>query len=185
MGGTPVIEEDPDVVVEWVSWEGRPPGQEFAGYSPERKKENYEKAHKPLAEKYGVPIRIAGNDYRTTNLHMATYYARDKGKFKEFRNRCYKARWVDDLNLEDPEVVAKLGEEIGLDGEEIKAVIAEKRYLGALHSQRSQGKSLGIFGIPTFVVEGKRFWGADVIDDVKSEIARIKQERIEREKEEN
>ena len=113
MGGTPVIEEDPDVVVEWVSWEGRPPGQEFAGYSPEQKQESYENNHKPLAEKYNVPIRVAGGDYRTTNLHMATYYARDKGKFKEFRNRCYKARWEDDLNLEDLDIIAGLGEDVG------------------------------------------------------------------------
>ncbi len=185
MGGTPVIEEDPDVVVEWVSWEGRPPGQEFAGYSPEQKQESYENNHKPLAEKYNVPIRVAGGDYRTTNLHMATYYARDKGKFKEFRNRCYKARWEDDLNLEDLDVIAGLGEDVGLDGEEIKAVIAEGRYIGALHSQRAQGKGLGIYGIPTFVVEGKLFWGKDVIDDVKAEVARVKQERLEKEKEES
>ena len=100
MGGIPVREQDPDVKVEWVGWEGRPPGQPFADYSEENKRENYEKIHKPLAEKYSVPIRVAGADYRTTNAHIATYYARDMGKFKEFRNRVYKARWVEDLDLE-------------------------------------------------------------------------------------
>ena len=143
-----MIEEDPDVVVEWVSWEGRPPGQEFAGYSPERKKESYETNHKPLADKYDVPIRVAGGDYRTTNLHMATYYARDKGKFKEFRDRCYKARWVDDQNLEDLDVIAKLGEDVGLDGEEIKAVIAEGRYIGALPQPARPGKRSGYLRNP-------------------------------------
>ncbi|MFQ5915342.1 MAG: DsbA family protein [Nitrospinota bacterium] len=178
VGGIPILEQDPDIKVEWVSWEGRPPGRPFAGYSEERKRENYEKFHKPLAEKYGVPIRVAGNDYRTTNAHIATYYARDMGKFKEFRDRVYKARWVDDLNLESPDVLAQLGEEVGLDGGEIKQVIAEKRYLAALHSQRAQGKSQGIRGIPSFVVEGKVFWGTDVIDDVKAEVARVKRERV-------
>ncbi len=173
------------MVVEWVSWEGRPPGQDFAGYTPEQKKENYEANHKPLAEKYNVPIRPAGADYRTTGLHMATYYARDKGKFREFRDRCYQARWVEDLDLEDADVISRLGEDVGLDGEEIKNVIAEERYIGALHSQRAQGKSLGIFGIPTFVVEGKRFWGKDVIDDVRAEVARVRRERLEQEKEES
>ena len=79
------IEKDPDVKVEWVSWEGRPPGQDFAGYSPEQKQENYETNHKPLADKYGVPINLAGGNYRTTNAHLATYYARDNGKLIEFR----------------------------------------------------------------------------------------------------
>ena len=186
MGGSPVIEEDPDVRVEWVSWEGRPPGQDFAGFSPEEKKENYETNHKPLADKYEVPLRPAGGDYRTTNAHLATFYARDMDKFREFRDRIYKARWVDDLDLESPDVLAQCGEEIGLDGGEIKKVIAEKRYLPLLHSQRAQGKSMGIYGIPSFAVQGKIFWGKDVIDDVKAEVARLKEEKLaEQEKQEN
>jgi 2-hydroxychromene-2-carboxylate isomerase len=185
VGGTPVIEEDPDVKVEWVSWEGRPPGQEFAGYSPDQKKDNYENRHKPLAEKYSVPIIPAGADYRTTNAHLAAYYARDMGKLREFRDRVYKARWVEDLDLESPNVLAKLGEEVGLDGEQIKGVIADQRYLKVLHSQRDQGKSLGIYGIPSFVVQGKIFWGIDVIDDVKAEVSRIKKERLEEQEKNN
>ncbi len=178
MGGIPVREQDPDVKGEWVGWEGRPPGQPFAGYSEEKKRENYEKIHKPLAEKYSVPIRVAGADYRTTSAHIATYYARDMGKFKEFRNRVYKARWVDDLDLETPDVLARLGEEVGLDGNGIKQVIAEKRYLAILHSQRAQGKDLGIRGIPSFAIQGKVLWSTDPIDDVKAEVARVKQERL-------
>ncbi len=178
MGGIPILEQDPDVLVEWVGWEGRPPGQPFAGYSDERKRDNYEKVHKPLADKYGVPIRLAGLDYRTTNAHIATYYARDMGKFKKFRNRVYKARWVEDLDLVSPDVLARLGVEVGLDLDEIKQVISEKRYLAVLQSLRAQGKSLGIRGIPSFMVGGKVFWGTDVIDDVKAEVARVKQERL-------
>ena len=185
MGGIQILEQDPDVEVEWVSWEGRPPGEPFSGYSEEVKREKYQEVHKPIAEKYGVPIRVAGPDYRTTNAHIATYYARDMGRFKEFRNRVYKARWVEDLDLESPDVLARCGEKVGLDGEEIKQVIAEKRYLASLHSQREQGKSLGIFGIPSFVVEGKIFWGKDVIDDVKNEVERVKQERLEKQNLEN
>ncbi|MFC1491776.1 DsbA family protein [Nitrospinota bacterium] len=184
VGGTPVIEEDPDVKVEWVSWEGRPPGQEFKTRTPEERRESYEKSHKPLAEKYGVPLNPVTNSCRTTNAHMATFYARDMGKFKEYRDRIYRARWADDLDLEDAEVLARCGEDVGLDGGEIKKVIAEKRYLATLHSQRAQGKSLGISGIPSFVVQGKVFWGKDVVDDVKAEVARLKKEKLkEQEKE--
>ncbi|MBI4251151.1 MAG: DsbA family protein, partial [Candidatus Tectomicrobia bacterium] len=92
----------------------------------------------------------------------------------------YKARWVDDLNLESPDVLARLGEDVGLDGAGIKKVLAEQRYLAILHNQRAQGKSLGIYGIPSFVVRGKIFWGKDVIDDVRQEVARLKQDLLEK-----
>ena len=182
VGGSPLLERDPDVRVEWVSWEGRPPGSPFAPYSPEQRLENFEKNHKGLAAKYDVPIRPAGGNYRTTSAHLATFYAREQGKFREFRDRVYQARWVDDANLESPDVLAGLGEEIGLSGAEIKRVVAEQRYLAILHSQRAQGKGLGIYGIPSFIVRGKIFWGKDVIDDVRQEVARLKQDLLEKQK---
>ena len=182
MGGSPILEQDPDVKVEWVGWEGRPPGAPFAPYTPEKRMENYQNVHKPLAEKYGVPIGPAMKNLRTTNAHLAAYYAREMGKFREFRDRVYQARWVEDLNLEDTAVLAKLGEEVGLNKNEIHGVIAEKRYLSILHSQRAQGKSLGIHGIPSFIVRGKIFWGQDVIADVRREVAQLKQDLLEKQK---
>ena len=45
---------------------------------------------------------------------------------------------------------------------------------------------MGIYGIPSFAVQGKIFWGKDVIDDVKAEVARLKEEKLaEQEKQEN
>jgi 2-hydroxychromene-2-carboxylate isomerase len=179
VGGIPILEQDPDVEVEWVSWEGRPPGAPFKSFTPEERQEVYQKVHKPLADKYGVDIIVVSkNSYRTTNAHMTSFYARDMGKFVGFRDRVYQALWVDNLDLESPDVLARLGEDVGLDGDEIRKVIEEKRYFGALQSQRAQGKSLGIFGIPCFVVEGKIFWGKDVIDDLKEEVARLKKEKL-------
>jgi len=104
---------------------------------------------------------------------------------KEYRNRIYKARWVEDLDIEDPKILIQLGEEIGLNSKEIKSVIDEKRYLSVLHSQRSQGKSLGIFGIPSFVIRGKIFWGVDVIEELKVEIDLVKQKLIEEQEKED
>ncbi len=104
---------------------------------------------------------------------------------KEYRNRIYKARWVEDLDIEDPKILIQLGEEIGLNSKEIKNVIDEKRYLSVLHSQRSQGKSLGIFGIPSFVIRGKIFWGVDVIEELKEEIDLVKQKLIEEQEKED
>jgi|TARA_Y100000814_G_scaffold244162_1_gene189066 2-hydroxychromene-2-carboxylate isomerase len=112
-------------------------------------------------------------------------YSREKGKLKEYRNRIYKARWVEDLDIEDPNVLIQLGEEVGLKSKEIKDVINEKRYLSVLHSQRSQGKSLGIFGIPSFVIRGKIFWGVDVIEELKEEINKVKEKLIEEQEKED
>jgi predicted DsbA family dithiol-disulfide isomerase len=185
VGGTPEIENDSDVKVEWVSWEGRPSGQPLKERTPDDRQKAYETNHKPLAEKYDVPLNLVSRSNRTTDAHLATYYAREMGKLREFRDRIYQARWVEDLDLENTDVLARCGEEVGLDGKIIRQVIKEKRYLNILHSQRAQGKSLGIFGIPSFVVQGKIFWGKDVIEDVKTEVARLKQEKLKEQDKDN
>ncbi|MED5579979.1 MAG: DsbA family protein, partial [Nitrospinota bacterium] len=150
-----------------------------------KKLELYNTKFKPLADKYGVTINPPDKNCRTTNAHLATIYSREKGKLKEYRNRIYKGRWVEDLDIEDPKVLVKLGEEVGLDSKEIKNVINEKRYLSVLHSQRAQGKSIGIFGIPSFVIRGKIFWGVDVIEELKEEIEKVKQKLIEEQEKED
>ena len=185
VGGTPVLEKDPDIQIEWVSWEGRPPEKPFAPYTTEKKLELYNTKFKPLADKYNVPINPPEKNCRTTNAHLATIYSREKGKLKEYRNRIYKARWVEDLDIGNPNILIQLAEEIGLESKEIENVINEKRYLSVLHSQRAQGKSIGIFGIPSFVIRGKIFWGVDVIEELKEEIAIVKRKLIEEQEKED
>jgi len=88
-----------------------------------------------------VPINPPEKNCRTTNAHLATIYSREKGKLKEYRNRIYKARWVEDLDIEDPNVLIQLGEEVGLKSKEIKDVINEKPMTLWMFTPQKQNKS--------------------------------------------
>ena len=73
----------------------------------------------------------------------------------------FRAAWVRGLHIGDPEVVAAIAEEAGLDG---KAAVAQAQRLEAkerLRRQTDDAIAEGVFGVPTMIVDEELFWGYD------------------------
>ena len=150
---------------------GPPPGQPFAGYSRSKSGRATKPGTNPSPRSTASP---SGWRDRTTGPRTPTSPPSTrgtKGTTKPSATASTGRAGSRTSTSRAPRCSPGWGEEEGLDGEEIKKVIAEKRYLGSLHSQRAQGKAAGIYGIPSFVVDGKIFWGVDIIDDVKAAVA--------------
>ncbi|WP_326640864.1 DsbA family protein [Streptosporangium sp. NBC_01755] len=101
--------------------------------------------------------------------HLGYLAALDEGKGEEFVAATYRARWENGLNISDPDVVAAVAKEIGLD---------PVRIAGAHEDPLMQARSVaylkniekdGVFGVPMFMNGRDKFWGADrVLDFVAS-----------------
>jgi 2-hydroxychromene-2-carboxylate isomerase len=89
-------------------------------------------------------------------------FARRRGRFDEFSDRVFERFWRRDLNVEDPEALGAILDEIGLDAAEFDRYAAAegRRDLDACFAQADRDQ---IFGVPTFVVAGEPFWGEDRI----------------------
>lgn len=81
------------------------------------------------------------------------------------RRPLFRAAWAEDRDLGRPEVVAEVLRAAGLDPGLVAAADgdAPRRRLRT-HTDRA--RDLGIHGVPTFVVDGERFWGQDRLDQV-------------------
>ncbi len=77
-----------------------------------------------------------------------------------------RALWAEERDTADPDVRRRIGDENGFDGAAL--VQAETSpVVQALYRQYSEeAEALGVFGAPTFVIEGERFWGQDRLDFV-------------------
>lgn len=53
------------------------------------------------------------------------------------------------------EVLQRLGEEVGLDAERVRATLASDRYAGEVRGEEDTARELGITGVPFFVLGGK------------------------------
>ena len=68
-----------------------------------------------------------------------------------------------------------VADENGYDGATLLAAETSERVQRALSAVLAEAERLGVFGAPTFVVEGELFWGQDRLEFVDRALDRLRQ----------
>jgi len=75
-----------------------------------------------------------------------------------------RALWAEERDTSDARVRAEIANDNGLPGDELvaqeKSVPVQKLY----KDYSEEAERLGVFGAPTYVLEGERFWGQDRLE---------------------
>ncbi|MBV8030080.1 MAG: 2-hydroxychromene-2-carboxylate isomerase [Betaproteobacteria bacterium] len=75
-----------------------------------------------------------------------------------------RALWAEERNTADPAVRIAVANENGLPGESLSQE-EDSPSVQALYKKYSdEAERLGVFGAPTYVLDGERFWGQDRLD---------------------
>ena len=82
----------------------------------------------------------------------------------DFVRGVYRANFVDDREIAEPEVVAGVLAEVGVDARPLLDAAHAPANKDALRRQTEHAMELGIFGAPTFVSRGELFWGNDRLE---------------------
>ena len=111
----------------------------------------------------GLIIRGPEKVYDSTVAHCGMLHSQSHGGFRPYHDLVYERFFKRELDLEDAGAITALLEEAGSD----TAGFAE--YLqgeGPAEQARivAEAEEQGVFGVPTFVVEGELFWGHDRIE---------------------
>lgn len=86
------------------------------------------------------------------------------GKLPEFIRRVYAANFAEDRDISEPDVVADCLAGLVSDPRSVLAQAADESIKLRLRQNTEHAISLGIFGAPTFVVDGELFWGNDRLE---------------------
>merc|ERR1719195_1809604 len=118
-----------------------------------------------LAALMGVPLSMSSLMVPPTHTGRAFWYAHQKAGHDAAKNlgmAMYQAYWTDGKNLGNPEEVAKLGAAVLGVGEAEMLAGLKSPEAKQLHAQGvEQSITAGVWGSPTFVVDGEMFWGVD------------------------
>src|SRR5204862_4665182 len=80
--------------------------------------------------------------------------ARERGLHEPFHDRLMDAYWSEATNIGEPDELRRLAAEVGLDAEDVDAVIADpSAYLDAVEASTHEAQSIGINAIPAFVLD--------------------------------
>ena len=81
------------------------------------------------------------------------------------------ACWADGRELGDPGVLAEVVESVGLDPARLQARTQDAAVKNELRRLTDGALELGVFGVPSFVLDGEIFWGHDRLDYLAERLA--------------
>lgn len=123
-----------------------------------------------FARRHGIPFRQ--NPHFPINtltlMRMATGLRwREPQRFLPYVDAVYRAIWVDALDMNDPVVVAGVLRQAGFEPEALLALAGDAQVKQRLKDDTQEAVARGVFGAPTFFVDGEMYWGQDRLDFVK------------------
>jgi predicted DsbA family dithiol-disulfide isomerase len=91
----------------------------------------------------------------TFDAHRLTHFAAKYGKEGEVAEFLFKAYFTDSKHIGDPETLVKIAVEVGLDREEAASMLAGTQYTDEVRADEREAESLGIRGVPFYVINRK------------------------------
>jgi 2-hydroxychromene-2-carboxylate isomerase len=89
--------------------------------------------------------------------------------FHRYNDRVFERFWRRDLDIEDVAAIAAVLAEAGADAAGFAAYADQGRAEVAAISRDAE--RMGVFGVPTFVVDGEIFWGREHLPDIQAMLA--------------
>jgi 2-hydroxychromene-2-carboxylate isomerase len=85
-----------------------------------------------------------------------------------------RALWVEERDTSQVEVRRAVADENGLPGAELVAAETSEPVQALFRQYSDEAERLGVFGAPTFVLQGERFWGQDRLDFLDRALDRLR-----------
>ena len=122
------------------------------------------------ANRRGLVIRGPQKIFDSSVAHIGMLYAKRQGDFRAYHDAVYERFWRRELDIENPEIVKHVLTEVGVDA---SGFLDYFNGAGRQEHERviAEAEESGVFGVPSYVVNGELFWGAERIDVVRERLA--------------
>ena len=91
----------------------------------------------------------------TLDAHRLLHMAEEAGLQGEMKERLLRAYFTEGRAIAERGELAALGAEVGLEAAEVEEMLAGDAYVEAVRADQERARSLGIRGVPFFVIEGR------------------------------
>lgn len=125
------------------------------------------------ARKRGLTIRGTVKIWDTVLAASGLLWAKRQGEtvFRAYHDRVFERFWKRELDVEDIDVVIAVLAEAGADTAGFAAYAAAEGPAEVDRISRS-AEEAGVFGTPTFVIDGALFWGSEHLPDIRAMLGR-------------
>jgi len=150
-------------------WVGRSP--------PERAKVKIPLVRQDMARitrKMGIPMNPPPPTTEPTKAAAGSLLAEEKGVLRKYIVAMMAQEWAAGQDIGSDSVILGVGESVGLDRVELAAALNAPDRLAQLEKNRLEAETIGVIGVPTFVVGEEVFWGADRVDYLQGHLCELR-----------
>ncbi|HEX3864682.1 MAG TPA: DsbA family protein [Stellaceae bacterium] len=124
------------------------------------------------AKKQALVIRGPQKIWDSTLAACGLLYAKRHGEevLRRYNDITFERFWKRELDIEDPAVIAAVLREAGADAGGFADYAANAGQREVDRVSRA-AEAAGIFGTPSFVVDGEQFWGNEHLPDIRAMLA--------------
>ena len=105
-----------------------------------------------VAAHFGVELLVPERMPNTRRALQLAEVARDDGRLEGFRERAMDAYWTAGADLEDSAVLRRLSQSAGLEPDALERADRDPVYATRILDIREEADTMGVTGIPTFVI---------------------------------
>lgn len=125
------------------------------------------------AELQGVPLKPhPGYPLRNSRALRACILAEEEGRGEAFARRVLTAYWAEAADITDPDLLARWGEDAGLDAGAVRSAALSDAYKQRLDDNTQEAIRRGVFGVPTVDTGRKLYFGNDRLDLLDMHLSR-------------
>ncbi|MBI5225604.1 thioredoxin domain-containing protein [Candidatus Micrarchaeota archaeon] len=127
-----------------------------------------------IIKKYGDKIQFAflalplPNHKFSNETALAAECASEQGKFWEYHNKLFDEQ--EGVKNEGISKLSQIAGSLELDVAKFNSCVADKKYLENVQKSFDEGVKVGIYGTPTFFINGKPLVGPKTVDELSREI---------------
>ena len=118
----------------------------------------------------GIPYRHPDKFPLATQNAARAYYwlhGRDCALARRFAHAVFRALFVDNRDVSEPDTVLAIAAGLGVDRDELAAAIQSPEIKERLKQEVDTALSIGVFGAPYVVIDGEPFFGADRLPQIE------------------
>lgn len=123
------------------------------------------------AAHYDVPYAFPRAFPIMTLMAQRAVVAAPEGQVPTAARALMRAYWADGKDISKPDVVAAALDAAGLDGAAQVAATNDPQIKARLKATTDEAQARGVFGAPSFIVDGELYWGNDRLFMVEAALA--------------
>ena len=122
------------------------------------------------ASRRGLILRGPRRIFDSSLAHMGYLYALERGNWRDYHETVYTRFWQRALDIEDAGAITRVLVETGVDAGDFADWCAQEGR-PRLSRLQAEAESAGVFGVPSWLVDGELFWGAERLPLIRERIA--------------